>query len=97
MAALGCTAARSLEANRHKGYAAAFQLFGSDDEEIFPLALCGFQRDIHPDVTDLRAELYRPVAIQGILVAILEVDNEEPDLGVNVDMEYVRVEGYTYA
>ena len=97
MAALGCTAARSLEANHHKGYAAAFQLFGSDDEEIFPLALCGFQRDIDPDVTGLRAELYRPVAIQGILVAILEVDNEEPDLGVNVDMEYVRVEGYTYA
>ena len=97
MAALGCTAARSLEANRHKGYAAAFQLFGSDDEEIFPLALCGFQRDIHPDVTDLRAELYRPVAIQGILVAILEVDNEDPERGVNVDMEYVGVEGYTYA
>ena len=97
MAALGCTAARSLEANRHKGYAAAFQLFGSDDEEIFPLALCGFQRDIDPDVTDLRAELYRPVAIQGILVAILEVDNEDPERGVNVDMEYVGVEGYTYA
>ena len=97
MAALGCTAARSLEANHHKVYAAAFQLFGSDDEEIFPLALCGFQRDIDPEVTGLRAELYRPVAIQGILVAILEVDNEEPDLGVNVGMEYVRVDGYTYA
>ena len=96
MAALGCTAARSLETNRHKGYAAAFQLFGSDDEEIFPLALCGFQRDIDPDVTDLRAELYRPVAIQGILVAILEVDNQDPERGVNVDMEYVGVEGYTY-
>ena len=49
-----------------------------------------------PDVTDLRAELYRPVAIQGILVAVLEVDNGDPAMGVNVDMEYVGVEGYTY-
>ena len=39
----------------------------------------------------------RPVAIQGLVVAILEVDNEDPNLGVNVDMEYVGVEGYTYA
>ena len=96
MQGLGCTAARSLRATRHKSEVYAYQLFGSD-EEIFPLAICGFRQDIDPEVTDFRAELWKPVAIQGIIVAILEVDNGDPATGVNVDMEYVGVEGYTYA
>ena len=95
MQGLGCTAARSLRATRHKSEVYAYQLFGSD-EEIFPLAICGFRQDIDPEVTDFRAELWKPVAIQGIIVAILEVDNGDPATGVNVDMEYVGVEGYTY-
>ena len=37
-----------------------------------------------------------PVAIQGIIVAILEVENRAPFWDANVDMEYVGVEGYTY-
>ena len=90
MSALGCTEVRSLRDDRP-----AYQLLGSD-EEIFPLAICGFKHDLDRDVTDLRVELSKPVAIQGLVVAILEVDNEDPNLGVNVDMEYVGVEGYTY-
>lgn len=78
----------------HEG--CVFQLCGSD-EQIFPLAFGGFRRNLDDEVTELRAGLRKPVAIQGIIVAILEVENRMPDWDVNVDMEYVGVEGYTYA
>ena len=87
--------ASRLRSNLEKTEGCAFQFLGSD-EEIFPLAICGFQHVLDRDITDLRATLSKPVAIQGLVVAILEVDNEDPALGVNVDMEYVGVEGYTY-
>ena len=77
----------------HEG--CVFQLCGSD-EQIFPLAFGGFRRNLDDEVTELRAGLRKPVAIQGIIVAILEVENRMPDWDVNVDMEYVGVEGYTY-
>ena len=48
-------------------------------------------------IMELRATFRTPVAIQGIIVAILEVENRAPFWDVNVDMEYVGVEGYTYA
>ena len=92
---LGVTMASHLRSNLEKTEGCAFQFLGSD-EEIFPLAICGFQHVLDRDITDLRATLSKPVAIQGLVVAILEVDNEDPNLGVNVDMEYVGVEGYTY-
>lgn len=94
MLALGCTKARSL--HRSDGQTPAYQLFGSD-EDIFPIAVCGFRRHLNQDVTDIRVNLRQPEAIQGIIVAILEVENTDPKGGeVNVDMEYVGVEGYTY-
>ena len=93
---LGVTMASRLRSNLEKTEGCAFQFLGSD-EEIFPLAFGGFRLDIDDDVTDLRAAFRTPVAIQGIIVAILEVENRMPDWDVNVDMEYVGVEGYTYA
>jgi len=94
MLALGCTKARSL--HRSDGQTPAYQLFGSD-EDIFPMAVCGFRRHLNQDVTDIRVNLRQPEAIQGIIVAILEVENTDPEGGeVNVDMEYVGVEGHTY-
>ena len=93
---LGVTMASRLRSNLEKTEGCAFQFLGSD-EEIFPLAFGGFRLDIDDDVTDLRATFRTPVAIQGIIVAILEVENRAPFWDVNVDMEYVGVEGYTYA
>lgn len=95
MLALGCTGARSLHRRSDK-QTPAYQLFGSD-EDIFPMAVCGFWRRLDPDDMNIRAKLRRPKAIQGIIVAILEVENTDPEGGeVNVDMEYAGVEGYTY-
>ena len=97
LADLGVTEAGRLPLStpgRNEG--SVFQLCGSD-EEIFPLAFGGFRRNLDDEVTELRAGLRKPVAIQGIIVAILEVENRMPDWDVNVDMEYVGVEGYTYA
>ena len=96
LADLGVTRASRLRSNLEKTEGCAFQFLGSD-EEIFPLAFGGFRRDLDDEVTELRAGLRKPVAIQGIMVAILEVENRMPDWDVNVDMEYVGVEGYTYA
>ncbi len=92
---LGVTMASRLRSNLEKTEGCAFQFLGSD-EEIFPLAFGGFRLDIDDDVTDLRAAFRTPVAIQGIIVAILEVENRAPFWDANVDMEYVGVEGYTY-
>ena len=93
---LGVTMASRLRSNLEKTEGCAFQFLGSD-EDIFPLAFGGFRLDIDDDVTDLRATFRTPVAIQGIIVAILEVENRAPFWDANVDMEYVGVEGYTYA
>ena len=93
---LGVTMASRLRSNLEKTEGCAFQFFGSD-EEIFRLAFGGFRRNLDDEITELRAGLRKPVAIQGIIVAILEVENRMPDWDVNVDMEYVGVEGYTYA
>ena len=92
---LGVTMASRLRSNLEKTEGCAFQFLGSD-EEIFPLAFGGFRLDIDDDVTDLRAAFRTPVAIQGIIVAILGVENRAPFWDANVDMEYVGVEGYTY-
>ena len=92
---LGVTMASRLRSNLEKTEGCAFRFLGSD-EEIFPLAFGGFRLDIDDDVTDLRAAFRTPVAIQGIIVAILEVENRAPFWDANVDMEYVGVEGYTY-
>ena len=96
LADLGVTEAGRLPLSTpDRNAGSAFQLLGSD-EEIFPLAFGGFRRHIDEDITDLRAAFRTPVAIKGIIVAILEVENHIPDWDVNVDMEYVGVEGYTY-
>ena len=87
--------ASRLRSNLEKTEGCAFQFLGSD-EEIFPLAFGGFRRNLDDEITELRAGLRKPVAIQGIIVAILEVENRAPFWDANVDMEYVGVEGYTY-
>ena len=95
LADLGVTRASRLRSNLEKTEGCAFQFLGSD-EEIFPLAFGGFRRDLDDRIMELRATFRTPVAIQGIIVAILEVENRAPFWDVNVDMEYVGVEGYTY-
>ena len=89
------TEAWRLRSNLERTEGCAFQFLGGD-EEVFPLALGGFRLGIDEDVAALRATFRTPVAIHGIIVAILEVENHRPDWDVNVDMEYVGVEGYTY-
>ena len=96
LADLGVTRASRLRSNLEKTEGCAFQFLGSD-EEIFPLAFGGFRRDLDDRIMELRATFRTPVAIQGIIVAILEVENRAPFWDANVDMEYVGVEGYTYA
>ena len=96
MAALGCTAARSLETNLERTRPRSSSSEATT-RKSFRWLLGGFRRDIDEDVTDLRATFRTTSGDQGIIVAILEVDNEDPDWDVNVDMEYVGVEGYTYA
>ena len=95
LADLGVTEAWRLRSNLERTEGCAFQFLGGD-EEVFPLALGGFRLGIDEDVAALRATFRTPVAIHGIIVAILEVENHRPDWDVNVDMEYVGVEGYTY-
>ena len=48
----------------------------------------------------MRAALAVPVAIQGMVVAVVEVDDHGDELWnegeANVDLEYVGIEGYAY-
>ena len=43
----------------------------------------------------MRATLSVPVAIQGLAVAVVEIDDHS-DGEANVDLEYVGIEGYAY-
>ena len=76
------------------------QLVGGDEnEEVFPLAVFCFRS--HEDwddlgiMPDMRAPLAVPVAIQGLAVAVVEIDDHS-DGEANVDLEYVGIEGYAY-
>jgi hypothetical protein len=78
---------------------ACYQIFGGDqDAEVFPLAVFSFPgrlpHELH-DIPDMRVTLAVPVAIQGMVVAVVEVDNPIPG-EPNVDLEYVGIEGYAY-
>ena len=83
---------------RNKGIA-CFQLIslpGSDEEEVFPLAVFGFRTTFDLDyLPDLRVNLDVPVAIQGMAVAVVETDDHSEG-EANVDLEYVGIEGYAY-
>ena len=79
-----------------------YQLLDEDENEalpgeVFPLAIFCFAATYgdFEDMRDLRADLAVPVAIQGMVVAVVEVDNPVPGVP-NVDLEYVGIEGYAY-
>ena len=65
--------------------------------EVIPRAICCFAATYgdFEDMRALRATLAVPVAIQGMVVAVVEVDNPIPG-EPNVDLEYVGIEGYAY-
>jgi hypothetical protein len=76
------------------------QLIGGDEnEEVFPLAVFCFRSredwDDLREMPDMRANLAVPVAIQGLAVAVVEIDDHS-DGEANVDLEYVGIEGYAY-
>ena len=81
---------------------ACYQIVGGDqDAEVFPLAVFSFPiRSQVREIPDMRATLAVPVAIQGMVVAVVEVDNHGDELWnegeANVDLEYVGIEGYAY-
>ena len=78
---------------------ACYQIVGGDqDAEVFPLAVFCFvsREDWELDhIPDMRATLAVPVAIQGMVVAVVETDDHS-DGEANVDLEYVGIEGYAY-
>jgi hypothetical protein len=78
---------------------ACYQLISlprSDEEEVFPLAVFGF-RSVWGlgSMPDMRATLAVPVAIQGMVVAVVQTDDHSGG-EANVDLEYVGIEGYAY-
>ena len=79
-----------------------YQLLDEDENEalpgeVFPLAIFCFAATYgdFEDMRDLRADLAVPVAIQGMVVAVVETDDHS-DGEANVDLEYVGIEGYAY-
>ena len=76
---------------------ACYQIVGGDqDAEVFPLAVFSFPiRSQVREIPDMRATLAVPVAIQGMVVAVVEIDDHS-DGEANVDLEYVGIEGYAY-
>ena len=79
-----------------------YQLLDEDEDEalpgeVFPLAIFCFAATYgdFEDMRDLRADLAVPVAIQGMVVAVVETDDYS-DGEANVDLEYVGIEGYAY-
>ena len=88
-----------LDSSLHPTEGVCYQLVGGDrDAEVFPLAVfCYGHRgswDLR-NMPDLRATLAVPVAIQGMVVAVVETDDHS-DGEANVDLEYVGIEGYAY-
>ena len=78
---------------------ACYQILGGDgDAEVFPLAVFNFpsrgEWHLH-DIPDMRVTLAVPMAIQGMVVAVVEVDDHGEGVA-NVDLEYVGIEGYAY-
>ena len=81
---------------------ACYQIVGGDqDAEVFPLAVFSFPiRSQVQEIPDMRAALAVPVAIQGMVVAVVATDDHSDESWnegeANVDLEYVGIEGYAY-
>ena len=81
---------------------ACYQIVGGDqDAEVFPLAVFSFPiRSQVEEIPDMRAALAVPVAIQGMVVAVVATDDHSDEFWnegeANVDLEYVGIEGYAY-
>ena len=75
-----------------------YQLLGSnDDADVFPLAIFGFGgRNLDDAFTSLRARFEKPVALKGVVVALLEAERRHDVEAPNIDMEFVGLEGYMY-
>ena len=87
-----------------------YQLLGGDeDADVFPLAVFCFSAPEQPTLdnyrTDLHAKLRAPAALQGLALAVVDVENlvegpqHNPSVTANdpnVDMEYVGIQGYVY-
>ena len=75
-----------------------YQLLGSNDEaDVFPLAVFGFGgRNLDDAFTSLRARFEKPVALKGVVVALLEAERRHDVEAPNIDMEFVGLEGYMY-
>ena len=75
-----------------------YQLLGSNDEaDVFPLAIFGFGgRNLDDAFTSLRARFVKPMALKGVVVALLEAERRHDVVDPNVDMEFVGLEGYMY-
>ena len=87
-----------------------YQLLGGDeDADVFPLAVFCFSAPEHPTFdnyrTDLHAKLQAPAALQGLALAVVDVENfvdgpqQNPSVTANdpnVDMEFVGIQGYVY-
>ena len=91
---------RAVELRTRNKSTVCYQLIslpGSDEEEVFPLAVFGFGiiLDDLQYLPDLQATLAVPVAIQGMVVAVVETDDHSEG-EANVDLEYVGIEGYAY-
>jgi len=87
-----------------------YQLLGGDeDADVFPLAVFCFSAPAQPTLenyrTDLHAKLRAPAALQGLALAVVDVENfvdgpqQNPSVTANdpnVDMEFVGIQGYVY-
>ena len=75
-----------------------YQLLGSnDDADVFPLAVFGFGgRNLDEAFTSVRARFEKPVALKGVVVALLEAERRHDVEAPNIDMEFVGLEGYMY-
>ena len=72
-----------------------YQLLGSNDEaDVFPLAIFGFGgRNLDDAFTSVRARFEKPVALKGVVVALLEAERRHDVEAPNIDMEFVGLEG----
>jgi len=92
------------------GLGVCYQLLGGDeDADVFPLAVFCFSAPEQPTLdnyrTDLHAKLRAPAALQGLALAVVDVENfvdgpqQNPSVTANdpnVDMEFVGIQGYVY-
>ena len=81
-------------------YQAAIRAVGEvienyDSDRLFPVFGFG-GRNLDDAFTSVRARFVRPMALKGIIVALLEAERRHDVEAPNIDMEFVGLEGYMY-